>query len=223
LIERVLHGIVDGYPHARLARMHGDFHPFNIVFDGAQPTMLDASRGVCGDPADDLTALAVNFLLFALSEPERGRPRQAVCARARPGVGGGAVSMTGTIAWFTGLPASGKSTLADFYRALAELAALIAGQGPIVLVAATAPRRVHRDHARFASGRFLEVWVRATPAECEARDIKGLYAQARRGDITTLPGIGVPFEAPEHPAVIAKGGRDGAAVTAIVQQVTQPR
>ena len=53
--------------HARLARTHGDFHPFNIVFgDGVELALLDASRGACGDPADDLTALAVNFLLFAL-------------------------------------------------------------------------------------------------------------------------------------------------------------
>ncbi|HET7503506.1 MAG TPA: phosphotransferase [Kofleriaceae bacterium] len=51
---------------ARLTRTHGDFHPFNIVFDGTTPTFLDASRGGCGDPADDVTALAINFLLFAL-------------------------------------------------------------------------------------------------------------------------------------------------------------
>lgn len=55
---------------ARLTRTHGDFHPFNIVFDeGTGLTLLDASRGGCGDPADDLTALAVNFLLFALDAP----------------------------------------------------------------------------------------------------------------------------------------------------------
>lgn len=54
---------------ARLTRTHGDFHPFNIVFDGDAPTMLDASRGGCGDPADDVTALAVNFVLFALDAP----------------------------------------------------------------------------------------------------------------------------------------------------------
>lgn len=52
--------------HARLTRTHGDFHPFNIVFGvDATFTLLDASRGACGDPADDLTALAVNFLLFS--------------------------------------------------------------------------------------------------------------------------------------------------------------
>jgi hypothetical protein len=51
---------------ARLTRTHGDFHPFNIVFDGETLVLLDASRGGCGDPADDVTALAVNFVLFAL-------------------------------------------------------------------------------------------------------------------------------------------------------------
>ena len=90
-----IYGIIDGYPdgladerlraieeqcatwrwrlrdrHHRLARTHGDFHPFNIVFDGTTPTMLDASRGGCGDPADDLTAMAVNFLLFAIDDPQ---------------------------------------------------------------------------------------------------------------------------------------------------------
>ena len=83
-------GIVDGYPpnqldldeierrcvawrwklrafENRLTRTHGDFHPFNIVFDtGTDFTCLDASRGTCGDPADDVTALAVNFVFFAI-------------------------------------------------------------------------------------------------------------------------------------------------------------
>lgn len=93
-----IYGIVDGYPanvpgadvdrlcaieercakwrwrlrgrESRLTRTHGDFHPFNIVFDETDTvTLLDASRGGCGDPADDLTALAVNFLLFAVETP----------------------------------------------------------------------------------------------------------------------------------------------------------
>jgi hypothetical protein len=84
-------GIVDGYPPGiatarvnaleercvawrarlrahedRLTRTHGDFHPFNLVFEGTELACLDASRGTCGDPADDLTALAVNFVLFAI-------------------------------------------------------------------------------------------------------------------------------------------------------------
>ena len=55
---------------ARLARTHGDFHPFNIVFDGDELVLLDASRGGCGDPADDVTALGINFVLFALDAPD---------------------------------------------------------------------------------------------------------------------------------------------------------
>lgn len=49
----------------RLSRIHGDFHPFNIVFGkGVDFTLLDASRGARGDPADDLAALAVNYVFF---------------------------------------------------------------------------------------------------------------------------------------------------------------
>jgi hypothetical protein len=54
----------------RLVRTHGDFHPFNIVFgDDESLTLLDASRGCCGDAADDVTALSINFILFALDTP----------------------------------------------------------------------------------------------------------------------------------------------------------
>ncbi len=98
-------GIVDGYPEGvpaapperlraieerclawrwrlrgrthRLARTHGDFHPFNLVFategageDGTRFTPLDASRGGKGEPADDLTALAVNYVFFAAEHRE---------------------------------------------------------------------------------------------------------------------------------------------------------
>src|SRR5690606_15297866 len=58
----------------RLARTHGDFHPFNVVFEtGTRFLLLDASRGTAGDPADDLTAMAVNFVLFALEQPASWR------------------------------------------------------------------------------------------------------------------------------------------------------
>ncbi len=166
--------------------------------------------------------------------------------------------MTGAIVWFTGLPAAGKSTLAErtrahlraigraavvldgdavrgaladhlygdverdaFYGKLADLAALLAHQDVVVLVAATAPRRAHRDRARATDTPFVEVWVRAPVAECQQRDYKGLYARARSGEISSLPGMGAPFEAPEHADVIADGGRDGAAVAAIARRVAQ--
>ncbi|MBK7857850.1 MAG: aminoglycoside phosphotransferase family protein [Archangiaceae bacterium] len=56
----------------RLSRIHGDFHPYNILFrEGDDFTALDASRGGAGDPADDLAALAVNYVFFAADHPER--------------------------------------------------------------------------------------------------------------------------------------------------------
>lgn len=53
----------------RSRRTHGDFHPFNVLFrEGTDFTALDASRGGAGDPADDVTALSINYLFFALAE-----------------------------------------------------------------------------------------------------------------------------------------------------------
>ncbi len=58
----------------RLARIHGDFHPFNVLFGaGTDLTVLDASRGCRGDPADDVTCMAVNYLFFALARPPAAR------------------------------------------------------------------------------------------------------------------------------------------------------
>jgi hypothetical protein len=52
----------------RSCRTHGDFHPFNILFrEGTDFSVLDASRGGAGDPADDVVALSVNYLFFALT------------------------------------------------------------------------------------------------------------------------------------------------------------
>jgi hypothetical protein len=54
----------------RLRRTHGDFHPFNLLFgEGTALALLDASRGGLGDPADDVTALAINYPFFALDRP----------------------------------------------------------------------------------------------------------------------------------------------------------
>ncbi len=59
---------------ARLRRTHGDFHPFNILFAGeTELTVLDTSRGCQGDPADDVSALALNYVFFALEEPASWR------------------------------------------------------------------------------------------------------------------------------------------------------
>lgn len=51
----------------RLALVHGDFHPWNLLFrEGTEFSVLDRSRGEWGEPADDVSALAVNYLLFGL-------------------------------------------------------------------------------------------------------------------------------------------------------------
>lgn len=51
----------------RLARIHGDFHPFNVLFDEhSNLSVLDTSRGSVGDPADDVTSMSLNYAFFAL-------------------------------------------------------------------------------------------------------------------------------------------------------------
>ncbi len=54
----------------RLSRTHGDFHPFNVLFDDdSNLALLDAARGCRGDPADDVTCMAINYVFFAVEAP----------------------------------------------------------------------------------------------------------------------------------------------------------
>lgn len=154
-----------------------------------------------------------------------------------------------TIVWFTGLSASGKSTVADIVeqklaaqnkhtylldgdnfrhglnkdlgftdadrveniRRVAEVARILADSGLIVLTAFISPFRQERRMAREIAGdiKFVEVFV-DTPLEiCEARDPKGLYAKARRGEIPNFTGIGSAYEPPEHADIhLDAGHRD---------------
>ncbi len=106
-----------------------------------------------------------------------------------------------------------------FYETLARLAALLARQGLVALVAATAHRQAHRDRGRELAPRFLEVFVRTPVAECERRDAKGLYALFREGKAPLLPGPGVPYEAPAAPDVVAEGGEDDRAVDEVEARI----
>lgn len=110
-----------------------------------------------------------------------------------------------------------------FYTTLALLAAMLARQGVVVLVPATANRRSYRRRARELSPRFLEVYVHATPEECRARDVKGLYAAAASGAAPTLPGVGDLYEVPLEPDIVAHGGHDEEAVHEVVAALGRGR
>jgi bifunctional enzyme CysN/CysC len=86
-------------------------------------------------------------------------------------------------------------------RRLAEVGRLMADAGLIVLVAAISPFRAERRLARelLEDGRFLEIHVDVPLAVAEARDPKGLYRKARRGELPNFTGIDSPYEAPEQP------------------------
>jgi adenylylsulfate kinase len=116
-------------------------------------------------------------------------------------------------------PGFDEPSRAAFYRTLARLAALAAGQGLVAIVAATSNLRVHRDEARRHWPELLEVFVDVPLEECERRDAKGLYAKARRGEAPSLPGVGDAFERPVAPDIRATGGDDPAVVEEILRRL----
>jgi adenylylsulfate kinase len=165
--------------------------------------------------------------------------------------------MKGVVAWFFGLPASGKTTIAHavqsslrsheapcclldgdevrsclvpapgydaagrdaFYETLSRLAGALARQKLIVLVAATAHKRAYRERARALAPWLLEVFVDTPLAECERRDPKGHYQQARQGRIANFPGVNEPFEEPGREAIRASGAGDERVIAAIVERL----
>ena len=86
-------------------------------------------------------------------------------------------------------------------RRVAEVARLMVDAGLIVIVSFISPFRSERDYARglFAPGEFREVFVDASLEACAARDPKGLYARAFKGEIRNFTGIDSPYEPPERP------------------------
>lgn len=107
----------------------------------------------------------------------------------------------------------------QFYETLANLAALLAGQGHAVLVPATANRERYRQRARERAPAFIEVYVATSVATCAERDPKGLYARAAAGAAKDLPGAGAVYEEPSSPEVIAPVGSSPEAVAAIVYAI----
>lgn len=84
------------------------------------------------------------------------------------------------------------------------VAAEIVRHGGVAIVAAISPYRAARDQVRKSIGRqnFIEVFVDAPLDVCEARDGKGMYARARRGEITHFTGVDDPYEAPLNPDLV---------------------
>lgn len=155
----------------------------------------------------------------------------------------------GFCVWFTGLPASGKSTTAsavarllkkggcrvdlldgdslrrtvskgigfsrqdrdDHIRRVGSLAAESVAGGRAAVCAVISPYRAARAECRtlVGSGRFIEVFM-DTPLEiCQARDPKGLYAKARRGEIPNFTGVSDPYEPPQNPELSLETVRRG--------------
>jgi bifunctional enzyme CysN/CysC len=88
-------------------------------------------------------------------------------------------------------------------RRIGEVAALFAEAGMIVVTAFISPYAEDRKRARTAAGdKFHTVYVKADVTTCESRDVKGLYAKARAGEIQEFTGVSAPYEEPEHPDLV---------------------
>jgi len=88
-------------------------------------------------------------------------------------------------------------------RRVGEVCKLFCDAGMIVFSAFISPYRADRDLVRekHPAGQFIEVYVNAPLDVCESRDVKGLYAKARAGEIPEFTGISAPYEAPERPEI----------------------
>lgn len=147
--------------------------------------------------------------------------------------------MTACVVWLTGLPGSGKSTIAErvsaelrrrghrvetldgdamrsvfpqtgfskverdtHIRRAGYLASRLEFHGVIVVASFVSPYRESRAAVRALCRNFVEVYVATPIDECERRDVKGMYAKARRGEIPQFTGVSDPYEPPESPELV---------------------
>jgi len=91
---------------------------------------------------------------------------------------------------------------------IAFVAKLLSRNGVVAITATISPYRATRDAARQEIRSFVEVYVDCPLNVCEQRDVKGLYAKARSGEIAQFTGISDPYEAPEQPEVTVHTDRE---------------
>jgi len=89
-------------------------------------------------------------------------------------------------------------------RRIAEVAKLFVGNGTVTICCFVSPTIAIREQARDIIGAadFVEVFVDTPLEECERRDVKGLYAKARAGEVKDFTGISAPFEPPTHADIV---------------------
>ena len=87
-------------------------------------------------------------------------------------------------------------------RRIGFVADLLSRNGVVAIAAAISPYRQVRDQLRRTTTNFVEVYVHAPLSVCESRDVKGLYAKARAGQIQNFTGISDPYEEPLNPEII---------------------
>ena len=89
-------------------------------------------------------------------------------------------------------------------RRIGFVASLLARNGVVAVTAAISPYRSVRDEMRSWIDNFVEVHVATSIEECEARDVKGLYARARAGEIPEFTGVSDPYEPPLDPEILVE-------------------
>nr|WP_280531339.1 adenylyl-sulfate kinase [Paenibacillus castaneae] len=86
-------------------------------------------------------------------------------------------------------------------KRIVYVAKLLSRNGVDVLVSAITPYQEMRDYARSQLPGFVEIYVQCPLSECERRDVKGLYAKARNGNLHHFTGVSDPFEVPQFPDI----------------------
>lgn len=86
-------------------------------------------------------------------------------------------------------------------RRIVYVSELLARNGVIAIVSAITPYKEMRDYARSAIADYAEVFVDCPLEECERRDVKGLYAKARKNEIERFTGISDPYDVPDQPEI----------------------